>query len=275
MCRYAAAAATIALSLGFSVAASADEDLPHEAPVPVFAKVPEAPFTWSGFYVGAQAGAGWGTSTEALNSFAVCTGGFCVPFPVFPNAFGSNTGINGWHGGATAGFNWQINQIVLGVEGDWSTADIEGSGTDCSFASQVALSAGCSTRLGYFATLDGRVGFALDRILWYVKGGGAFGHFSDTIVTNDMLFPGPAFVATDNRWGVTAGAGVEFAFCKNLSAKLEYDYIDFGTRTVSLVNTQSGFFAPSTVNASDTFREQVSIIKAGVNYRFDWWNSRQ
>jgi outer membrane immunogenic protein len=274
MCRHAAiAAVTLGLSLGFSAAASA-ADVFSDVPAPAYAKAPEAPFTWSGFYVGAEAGAGWGTSTEGLNSFADCVGSLCVPVPVIPNAFGSNYGINGWHGGATAGFNWQINQIVLGVEGDWSAADIEGSGTDCGFASQLVLSGSCSTRLGYFATMDGRIGFALDRILWYLKGGGAYGHFSDTIITSATPFSGPSFAATDNRWGVTAGVGVEFAFWQNWSAMFEYDYIDFGSRALSLVNTGGGIFAPLTFNASDTIREQVSVIRAGVNYRFDWYNSR-
>jgi outer membrane immunogenic protein len=275
MFRHAATAAVIiAWSLGFGAAASAADDF-SAAPAPVYAKAPEAPFSWSGFYVGAQAAAGWGTNTEGLNSFVDCLGSLCTPNQVIPNAFASSYGISGWHGGATAGFNWQINQIVFGVEGDWSAADIEGSGSDCSFTSQLGfLSAGCSTKLEYFATLDARIGFALDRLLWYVKGGGAYGHFSDTIITSAIPFAGPSFAATDNRFGATAGVGVEYAFWQNWSAKLEYDYIDFGSRTVSLVNTGSGFFAPLTFNASDTIREQVSIIKAGVNYRFDWWNSR-
>jgi len=255
------AAAGVGLAFGASAFAA---DI-----APMYAKAPPAPppFSWSGFYVGAQGGAGWGTTTDNVLGLAVCV----APGPCAP--FGANTGtpqrqINGWHGGVTAGYNWQIGQIVLGAEGDWSAADISGKGDCSSLLGGIGIVSGCSSKLGDFATIDGRFGFAVDRALIYVKGGVAYGHFSDTL--NGGIGGGltVAASATDNRWGGTAGVGVEYAVAKNWSAKLEYDYMDFGTRTLNTTVTTN--IPGTTLALTDSVREQVSVVKAGVNYRFDW-----
>jgi outer membrane immunogenic protein len=263
--------AAAGVSVGLTAATAADI-----SPAPVFAKAPiaaAAPFSWSGFYLGAQGGAGWGTTTDDVRSFAVN--------PISGDNFSATAitpqdQINGWHGGFTAGYNWQVNQLVLGVEGDWSFADISGKG-DCSdLPNRLNPDIICSrtSKLGNFATIDGRVGFAVDHALVYVKGGAAYGHFTQAASAEIPFIP-PFGVfsasATDNRWGVTAGVGVEYAFARNWSAKLEYDYLDFGTRTVTLNGSvnPNAFGAPASVSVTDSIREQVSVVRAGVNYRFD------
>jgi outer membrane immunogenic protein len=149
------------------------------------------------------------------------------------------------------------------------------------FVFDIGLNCSRSSKLGNFATIDGRVGFAVDRALVYVKGGAAYGHFTHNTSAEFNFFndvPGSVPVgvfnasATDNRWGATAGVGIEYAFARNWSAKLEYDYLDFGTRTVTLNGTVTNPFDNSTssLSVSDRIREQVSVVRAGVNYRFDW-----
>jgi outer membrane immunogenic protein len=254
----------VAAGVSVAITAATAADI---SPAPVYAKAPvaAAPFSWSGFYVGAQGGAGWGTTTDNLLSENGDPSPMTTTF---------QDQINGWHGGFTAGYNWQFNQLVLGVEGDWSLADISGK-SDCSaFSSIFVLRSNCSlsSKLGNFATIDGRLGFAVDHALVYVKGGAAYGHFTHD--DSAGLFGGAlplglfALSATDNRWGGTAGVGIEYAFARNWSAKLEYDYLDFGTRTVTLNGSFN--FGGANLSTIDSIREQVSVVRAGVNYRFDW-----
>jgi outer membrane immunogenic protein len=208
----------------------------------------------------------------------MCFSGFPCFTDFVSSTLNSQHQVNGWHGGFTAGYNWQIDRIVLGVEGDWSFADISGKG-DCSALSNslegglTATTCSRSSKLGNFATIDGRLGFAVDHALVYVKGGAAYGHFTGDASAE---FPGiPPFgifniSATDNRWGATAGVGVEYAFARNWSAKFEYDYLDFGTRSVALKGSFDPRGAPASLSITDSVREQVSVVRAGVNYRFDW-----
>jgi outer membrane immunogenic protein len=102
--------------------------------------------------------------------------------------------------------------------------------------------------------LTGRVGLAFDRWLVYGKGGVAWS--GDRYSTNRYTFPGSVEIS-DTRWGWTAGAGVEYAFAPQWSAKLEYNFMDFGTRTYS--------FAPGTTTDID---QQIHAVKLGVNYKF-------
>jgi outer membrane immunogenic protein len=261
--------AAAGVGVGLTAASAADI-----SPAPVYAKAAiaaPAPFSWSGFYLGVQGGAGWGTTTDDFQSFAINSAPSFSATALTPQAQ-----INGWHGGFTAGYNWQVNQLVLGVEGDWSFADISGKG-ECSDLSHpfTFFSSTCSrsSKLGNFATIDGRVGFAVDHALVYVKGGAAYGHFTHAASAELPSIPPFGMFsasATDNRWGATAGVGVEYAFARNWSAKLEYDYLDFGTRTVTLNGSfNSNFPFSGNLSATDSVREQVSVVRAGVNYRFD------
>ncbi|HKM55194.1 MAG TPA: hypothetical protein VJY33_17425 [Isosphaeraceae bacterium] len=88
----------------------------------------EAPFSWSGFYIGIQGGAGWGATDLNQTSVAVSGLGFPTPATPVTNFESASYPLNGWHGGGTAGYNWEIGQLVLGVEGDISAANINGRG---------------------------------------------------------------------------------------------------------------------------------------------------
>ena len=108
-------------------------------------------------------------------------------------------------------------------------------------------------RRDWTATLTARAGMAFDRWLVYAKGGAAWAR--DKYSTNFYAFPGSE--VTDTRLGWTVGAGVEYAFAPQWTAKLEYNYMDFGTRDVS--------FSPGTSTSID---QQVHAVKFGVNYKF-------
>jgi outer membrane immunogenic protein len=193
------------------------------------AGVVAAPYDWTGFYVGGHVGYGWANKSWQ--------DGFGL--------FGISHEATGFLGGGQAGFNYQVGQFVFGVEGDMSWSGMSGSTN--AFASTF------NTDVDWTATLTGRAGLAFDRWLVYGKGGVAWAR--DRFSTNFYTFPGTE--VTDTRIGWTAGAGVEYAFAPQWSAKLEYNYMDFGTRSVS--------FAPGFATDID---QQIHAVKLGVNYKF-------
>ena len=110
------------------------------------------------------------------------------------------------------------------------------------------------------ASVTGRVGYAWDRFLGYVRAGGAWER------DNYHISNGSAFVvasASETRGGWTVGVGGEYAFTNFLSAFVEYNYYDFGNRDVAFVSP------------GDTFAvgidETKSVLKAGINFRFGGW----
>ncbi len=134
------------LALGIASASAADiarRQMPAKAPAYV-----TPAYNWTGFYVGINGGGGFGHST-------------------LTNAAGS-TGynVNGGLVGGTLGYNYQINQWVLGIEGDIDWADISGN-TSAGICAGVT----CSTKNDWLATVRGRVGYAFDRFMPYVTGG--------------------------------------------------------------------------------------------------------
>jgi outer membrane immunogenic protein len=250
------------------------------ADLQVYSKAPPPLWSWTGFYFGIQGGAGWGTTEDSVTAFQCITpGGVCGPVTVFTpaGALKSNYGINGLHGGGTAGFNWQNGPVVFGVEGDISGSNIDGSG-DCANSLGHAFNAGnpsasCNTKLTWFATLTGRVGVVVDRALLFVKGGAAWGHFDQNSTIGFVTGgPGGLFLAGaigNDRVGYTVGTGIEYALWNSWSAKVEYDFMDFGNKSVDMLFSGT-LLAPISTNLFFDDRERVHVVRAGLNYRFNW-----
>jgi outer membrane immunogenic protein len=187
-------------------------------------------YDWTGFYIGGHVGYGWADKSWT-DSFGIVTAGH---------------ESDGFLGGGQVGFNYQINQFVFGVEGDISWANLSGGASTGPF--------NVNANVDWTSTLTGRVGLAFDRWLVYGKGGVAWA--GDRYSTNTYTFPLTAEIS-DTRWGWTAGAGVEYAFAPQWSAKLEYNYMDFGTRSYA--------FAPG---ISTDIDQQIHAVKFGINYKF-------
>jgi outer membrane immunogenic protein len=165
---------------------------------------------------------------------------------------GSHT-ATGWLGGLQAGANYQFSNWVIGVEGQYSWADLSGS-----HISLVDPADTLGTKVRRMATFAGRFGYAFDRALIYAKGGGAWAHDDHTKFDLGVR----EGVGRLNRSGWMAGAGVEYAFIGPWSAKLEYNYMDMGTRRVTLIDPAGGppdFF---------DIRQHIQTIVVGINYRF-------
>ena len=218
-------------SLTAGSALAADLYVPAEPPAAPVATMSEPGIDWTGFYAGVIGGYGAGDMQTT-------------------NGTGNTTiNPNGAIAGVTAGTNYQIGSMVLGVEGDvgWSgqsgTATCAGGGT-------------CSADLDWVGSVRGRVGYAFDPMLVYGTGGVAMTQANTSV---SPAVGGTTGTNSDTYVGWTVGAGVETALTQQVSAKLEYNYSDFGSRT-----------AP--VNTLDSTATTTSLtshaVKLGLNYRF-------
>lgn len=222
----------MAMVLGCAGGARA-ADMPAKAPV----LAPPVAAQWTGVYVGAFVGGLWGDK-DWREIVGPVPGGIIHPR------------YSGVIGGAQLGVNYQINQWVLGVEADWGWTNAEGS-TGC--ISNAAIS--CGVELRSVATVSGRVGYAFDRVLLYVKGGGAW-------VREDYpVAPGRPFAITlaNTRDGWLMGGGLEYGFGPNWSAKAEYNYLDLGTDRLNFAG------------AIEDITQRAHVAKLGLNYRFAGW----
>jgi outer membrane immunogenic protein len=237
--------AILALSFGVCGAASA-ADLAK----PVYKAPPPAPppYSWTGFYLGANIGGAWttGSVTDTVTGASLS---------------GNN---DGFIGGGQLGFNYQISNWVLGFEGDFD-------GTTISRTSN-AVTVGASTlqasaKTNWVSTFAGRVGLAFDHgllfdhSLFYVKGGGAWVENSATL-TN--LTTGNSISGSNTNDGWMVGVGWEWGFAPQWSAKVEYDFVGLNSWSPSNTVLVNG------VADRLTLSRDIEMVKVGVNYRFNW-----
>jgi outer membrane immunogenic protein len=227
-----------------TVADASAADLP--AQIPVKAPIAVSAPNWSGVYVGVTAGGVWGRSKDTFND------------PGVPALFGreaANNDISGFVGGGTLGANWQFGSIVLGVEGDGSWTNANGSSN---LIAPFITTTKLDVRERWIATARGRVGYAFDRWLVYATGGGAWANIRYT-ATN---VAGSTDTGAGTVSGWTAGGGVEAKLAGNWSVKAEYLYIDF---------SEKDFFTPIAAGGpSGSQRMDVTnhIARVGLNYNF-------
>jgi len=261
-------------------------DLPSRKVAPVMAPVPV--FTWTGFYVGLNAGYGWskGSLTNAATPVPDAVLG------VVPGVSGGLAALTtgtllsgskgGFLGGAQAGYNYQMGSLVLGAETDIQALLGNRASANVGTAAvvvgvPVTTSLNASSKIDYLGTLRARLGFTVTpTLLAYVTGGLAYGGTSASLSflqtgTNGYIGAGSGSVS-GTRIGWTLGGGVEWAFAGAWSAKLEYLHYDLGS--ASLPN--AGIASPaSTVFPNQIFqvnsarvRYSGDVVRVGLNYRF-------
>lgn len=228
---------------------------------PVYA--PVAPiFTWSGFYVGVNAGAAFTDNNIRTSGTAANTIGN-VAASRRPGSISIDD--QGFIGGAQVGYNYQMGSIVLGAEADIMYTDLEKR------TSILGTSGATSTfrqELSYLGTVRARLGYAFDRTLVYATGGLAYGDvqntasFSSAANINQIDYFGRR---SDVEVGYTVGGGVEYAFTNNISLKAEYLYYDLGKKNVPVNLTA---FGPAGGSYVSKFENNGHIVRAGLNYRF-------
>ena len=203
-----------------------------------------APWSWAGFYVGGNVG-----FASARTNISSPDGSFF--FPPGANFDSNKTGVIG---GLQAGYNWQFNSLVVGLEGDISVASLNRTTSPGAIAFTADTFNGNMTALG---TVRGRIGWAFDRVLVYGTGGVAFASLKDQY--SSPIFPFTTS-ANSSATGWTAGGGVEYALTDHWTAKAEYLHVGFPSR--SATTTQFG----NTYNFA--FKDSVDIGRVGVNYKF-------
>jgi len=225
-------------------------------------------YNWTGFYAGLNGGYSWGRARTTVDPGA--------PFAIAT----SRQNVDGGLGGGQIGYNWQLDRTwVVGLE-----ADIQGTGERGRSFDQLGsvrvgsigatLFTDTATSFPWFATFRARGGVLVDpSLLLYATGGLAVGEVKVATTPSGIfqLFDGNSNVTigapitvvgatasgSETRVGWTVGAGVEKKFARNWSAKLEYLYMDFGSKT----------YFGGTANQTDvSFHDHVARV--GINYQF-------
>jgi outer membrane immunogenic protein len=255
------------LNYRFSAPGSAYNAL--AADLPVKALPPAQVYSWTGFYVGANVGYGFGNDHVLQTETA-------PGLTVVSDPAGTSVTPKGAIGGAQLGYNWQATPHVLaGFE-----ADLQGTAqTDTSCApvfcfNQTAVTQTGGTsfitvqhQLDYFGTLRGRLGFINDNVVYYATGGAAFGHVSQNVSENQTLSVPAVFASgstSADMIGWTVGGGIEAALWGGWTAKAEYLYIDLG----SLSTTFNAGTQP-TIAITTTSAIRDHIVRVGANYHFN------
>jgi len=228
-------------------------------PVEPVAPVIEPVFTWTGFYMGLNAGYGRGTLDTDLRAIPTA-----APAPL-TRAIGFAVGggfgkvkdtAGGFIGGGQLGYNYQFDQNwVVGAEADLQYSGIDSTahaiGDD---GNPITL----KTKVDWYGTARLRGGYAFDRFLVYATGGLAYGE-----VKSKLSVPGESMSGSDTRFGWTVGGGVEYALTQNWTLRAEYLYVDLGKgKTID---------KPTSDDISRiTAKPDVAMhtVRAGVNYKF-------
>jgi outer membrane immunogenic protein len=193
---------------------------------------------WNGAYIGAHVGAGWGNVD--ITDVGGGDGGDIDEIDTYSLA--------GWLAGVQAGVNFQMDSIVVGLEGDIAWTDISGDSGD---ADEDIL----ETDVNWLGTVRGRLGFAADSFLLYGTAGVAFAGVDSTLIDT---WADPDNVITNNgsRVGWVAGIGAEAMVTEDLSLKAEFLYHDFGSEDFDFGGEEG------------TQSLNVSTFKVGLNWHF-------
>ncbi len=246
-------------------------DLPMKAPVAA------VPYTWSGCHIGANIGGVWDRTTYsdpgtlAPGFLGLAPPSIAQNFAPAGTAFSSNS-KGGILGGVQGGCDYQFaSHWVIGFGGDYAWTSLNHVANDPFFAGKNGGPPLLTSQTDQIATLTGRIGYAWNRVLFYGKGGAAYAH--DNYIAQNFLglnnnfcnnAAGQGCIAygSTQRWGWTAGVGLEYAFYENWSAFVEYDHYGFANKTIQM-NILNGVTVPANLTA----RHDIDTVKFGVNYR--------
>jgi outer membrane immunogenic protein len=236
---------------------------------PVYKAAPVVPpvpaFSWTGCYVGAHGGWGWGRH-EIKQATTFCSAG------TFATAGTIDT--SGAIFGGQLGCDYQFaGNFVIGLRGTFAGATLNGDAI--ADPASVFLNGGSTNtanirvRTQWLASITGRLGFSgwVPRTLLYIQGGGAWVREKWDLLDIDTAFgthDGP-FSISQTRTGWTIGGGVEYAIAPNWSLFAEFNHYDFGSK-----NLFSASGTDSIRSFSMDTKTRIEAVTVGVNYRFNW-----
>jgi len=255
------------LLVGFVVAASALATAAYAADMPVPAAPAYYPpayrpviYDWTGIYIGGQLGGATMNDTfTQQTTTALLTAGTAT-----------KTNPSSVVGGGEAGFNIEFAPVVVGFEGTWTASYL--SGTQIQTSISPGASVYTTSASHWYATATGRIGYAANDMLFYVKGGAAW--MRVTYSEQPYSFNGFNVLQSisNTRTGFTVGGGFEYGMTENLSLKLEYDFFDFGSRNYNFNNLSFQSVAGGTtpVVMPVAVKSLSNMLTVGLNYRFNW-----
>lgn len=242
----AIAAAGVTATAGFAA------DLPVPAgPAPAYYPPPPAHYDWTGIYFGGLLGGAF--SDDTLTTTAATA--------LQPAGATSTVRPYSVTGGGEVGINVEFAPFVIGAEATWTASNASMT----QYTGSLLGSQGFTSAPHSYTTATGKLGYAFNDLLFYAKGGGAWaaGNYRLATLAGGVLTAQQ--LITDTRSGWTVGAGVEYAFNEWLSAKLEYDYLDFRPKNYVFGNLPTvGGPVPVSVRSSG------QLALAGVNFRYNW-----
>jgi outer membrane immunogenic protein len=231
---------------------------------PIYSKAP-APWTWTGFYIGGTVGGQRGT--DSITSGSDPIGWTPAGAASIDGSSATSIHPQGFIGGVEAGYNWQINSFVLGLEADMNW--LSGTATrNLTLVGIPGLTAGDvmtnMTHVPFLATVRPRLGVTFDHALLYVTGGLAIGTLQ---TTDSFLSLSPATVTQSSSLaGWTVGGGLEYAITRNWSVKGEYLHVDLGNAN-ALIPTCAACVAGSDIMVNHKYTEEIA--RFGANFKFD------
>lgn len=221
-------------------------DLPSRKEAPVYI-APVPAFSWTGFYVGADIGGSFGSTSlhsdwTGWNSHSLDTSGVL--------------------GGGYVGYNYQVNQnFVIGVEGDFqgSSANNSWSWVGSTIVRDTSIYT-LKREQNWLASINGRLGVAYDRALFYAIGGAAWAQGTSTLTATTVAgLPIGSISRNSDLSGWDIGGGVEYAFTPNWVGRVEYRYYDFGNNDVT----------PNWINVTGIHQNtSVNTVRVGLAYLF-------
>lgn len=226
-------------------------------------------FNWTGSYIGVNAGGASGRVDDAA-AYTPANGGLILPYPALLNSQGRSFNAASVLGGGQIGYNWQAANLVWGIEADaqymrlrgaYDTGVVNGPFGGGAQSVQFANSAQAQ---GLY-TVRGRIGYAVDRTLFYATGGVAFTETSGasqyTIFASPRTLSGAVKTV---QTGYALGGGLEHAFSNQLSAKFEYVHAGFNGLNFNTTDSNS----IPTGAVTNTLRVNVDVVRVGLNFKF-------
>ena len=263
------AGAATALLCGAASAA----DLPRRAAPPVFVPIPV--FTWTGAYLGVNAGYVFSErDTVRTTGIGALQGNVDRGFR--QAAIGVQQ--EGFTAGGQVGYNYQFTPgsgIVVGLEADAAYTDLQRTRTDIRFNPNT-LTNTYRSEMSFLGTVRGRLGYAFDRFLVYGTGGFAYGDVSQSVAFQTNVPVAYSGARSNIETGYAYGGGIEYAlptdsflnFFKSSAVTIKAEYLryDLGSRSITVANTNTAIFPGAGYIAR--FRTEGSVARAGINYKF-------
>jgi outer membrane immunogenic protein len=222
---------------------------------PVY-KAPPAPVitpSWTGFYLGVHGGAAWQRADTSADQYLGGDFGNVAPYSL-------STKDTGFLGGVQAGYNWQRDNVVFGIEADWSKLSGSGSHDDGVIFAE--------NKIDWLGTARVRLGLTFDRTLLYVTGGFAYGKVKNATGDVDVVAEsdGNVWEVNKTRFGYAVGGGLEHMFTPNWTFRVEGLFVDLGNTHQDVNTFGVNTFEESGARAS--FSNEVVLVRGAINYKF-------